>query len=67
MPDRSMALLSLPELRQRFGVGRSTIYRWIATGGFPRPIKLSDSVNRWRESDVETWLAKKAPTLDAAS
>jgi predicted DNA-binding transcriptional regulator AlpA len=38
------------------GVNRSTVYRWIKTEGFPKPIKLSPSCSVWSISEVQAWL-----------
>jgi predicted DNA-binding transcriptional regulator AlpA len=41
------------------GVNRSTVYRWIKTQGFPKPIKLSPSCSVWSISKVEAWLESR--------
>ena len=49
-------LLRLPEVKTRTGLGRSSIYRLVATGSFPRPRKLAERAVAWRESDIQTWI-----------
>ena len=39
------------------GLSRSTIYRMIGAGTFPRPVKISKARIAWRESEVLAWLA----------
>ena len=34
---------------------RATIYRRIAAGDFPRPVRLGRRRVAWRESDIERW------------
>lgn len=41
------------------GVNRSTVYRWIKTQGFPKPIKLSPSCSVWSVSKVNAWLESR--------
>ena len=53
LPDR---LIRLPEVKTRTGLGRSSIYRLIATGAFPRPRKIAERAVAWRESDIQTWI-----------
>ncbi len=36
------------------GKSRSTIYRWIAEGGFPKPVKVRGS-SFWPEEIVAEW------------
>lgn len=38
------------------GVNDSTIYRWIQTNHFPKPIRLSHRVALWDESAIEAWI-----------
>lgn len=47
------------ELRQRVPISHSTLWRWIRDGRFPQPIKLSDRITVWRQSDVDAWEAKQ--------
>ena len=56
LPDR---LLRLPEVKSRTGLGRSSIYRLVATGAFPRPRKLAERAVAWRESDIEKWIESR--------
>lgn len=43
------------ELTKRYGVSRATIYRWIADGRFPAPIKLGPNTSAWKASDLEAF------------
>lgn len=52
-------VLRLPAVRQRTGLGRSTIYSRIALGKFPRPIRLSERCVGWLENDIEAWLDER--------
>lgn len=36
---------------------RVTLRRWIATRGFPKGRMLGENTRRWREDEVERWLA----------
>lgn len=52
----SESLIRLPALRAKLGLSRATIYRLVAAGTFPAPIKLSPQTIAWKESEVETWI-----------
>jgi predicted DNA-binding transcriptional regulator AlpA len=41
------------------GVDRSTVYRWMKTQGFPRPLKLSPSCSLWSIAKVNEWLTSR--------
>ena len=40
-----------------------SIWRDLAAGRLPRPIRLGGSV-RWRRSDVESWIAADCPSCE---
>ena len=51
--------LSDKQIAQRYEVSRSTPWRWVEQGRFPKPIKLSPGCTRWRLSDIEAFEAQK--------
>jgi len=46
-------------VQHRVGLGRSTIYRWMSEGKFPKPVPLGGYVVAWDEGDIETWIADR--------
>ncbi|MGP1679343.1 MAG: helix-turn-helix transcriptional regulator [Burkholderiales bacterium] len=58
-PRRETRLIRFPEVKHRVGLGRSTIYRWMAEGRFPKPVQLGGYVVAWAEDDIETWIANR--------
>lgn len=50
----------LPAVIQGTGFGRSTIYRLVANGAFPRPVHLGPRAIAWRWSDLEQWSVTRA-------
>ena len=50
-------LLRLSEVRTRTALACSTIYRKMRDGSFPEPLKIGVRAVRWRESEIEAWLA----------
>jgi prophage regulatory protein len=45
---------------KRFGVARSTIWRWVQQGLFPKPYQLGPSTTRWQEKDILAFEARAA-------
>ena len=41
--------------------GRSTIYRLVGSGLFPKPVRLSLGRVAWRKCDVADWLSRRWP------
>ena len=56
MTDTSECFLRIRTVLARTGLSRSTLYRKIASGNFPRQIKISDRCCAWRSSAVDAWL-----------
>jgi prophage regulatory protein len=48
-------LLRLAEVSTMVGLKRSAIYRYVAEGRFPAPIKVGERSVRWRLVDVLAW------------
>jgi prophage regulatory protein len=48
-------ILRLPKVLEITGLSRSTLYRKIERGEFPRQLKLSERCAGWRESSVVEW------------
>jgi predicted DNA-binding transcriptional regulator AlpA len=36
-------------------ISKSTLWRKVARGAFPKPIKLSEKITVWRTEDIEDW------------
>ena len=41
-------------------VSSATFWRWVKTGKFPAPVKLSQRVTAWQVEGVRQWLADRA-------
>jgi len=54
--------LRLPKVRQRTGLGRSTIYRLMSQGLFPSAVQLAPRAVGWHKSDIDAWLAARPRT-----
>ena len=49
-------LLTVGEVISIVGFGRSQLYRKIAAGEFPAPLKVGLKSVRFREDDVHAWI-----------
>ncbi len=47
--------LRIGDVMRLTGLGRSTIYRLMAAGEFPQPVRLTRRLVAWRRADVERW------------
>ena len=60
MDQTRSRLVRLPEVKDRTGLSRTSIYRKMDAGEFPLAVKLSTHAVAWRETELERWIA--APT-----
>lgn len=52
-------VVNFQEVLTLLGVSKSTLYRLIEAGLFPKPFKLGVRLNAWRVETIETWLMTK--------
>jgi prophage regulatory protein len=60
-PVEPLLFLRLPEVKRRTGKSRSALYRAVAAGEFPRPVRVGKNTSVWIESEVaerqRAWIA----------
>ena len=54
--ERPERILRIRTVLERTGLSRSTLYRRIESGTFPKQIKIAERCAGWRESAVNEWL-----------
>lgn len=62
MPDR---IIRLPEVLDRVGVRKTTLYAMIKRGEFPAQIKLG-RISGWSEREVQIWIDQQKSQRTAA-
>ncbi|MDI1254123.1 AlpA family transcriptional regulator [Thermomonas sp.] len=62
---QSLRLLRLPEVKARTGYSRSEVYRRIAAGDFPAPVKLGERASAWPEHEINAWCQARIAARDA--
>lgn len=53
------SLLRLAAVQRRTGLSRSMLYRLLAAGAFPRPVKLGHRAVGWPDSEISGWIADR--------
>ncbi|WP_199457624.1 MULTISPECIES: AlpA family transcriptional regulator [unclassified Marinobacter] len=51
-----MRILRLKNVICQTGLARSTIYKYIDAGSFPKPVPLGGRSVGWVESEVQEWI-----------
>ena len=58
-------LLTCKDVVAQTKLSRSTIYRLVGDGSFPKPVRIGPRAKRWLESDIRAWLEElRASSLD---
>lgn len=63
-------ILRLPEVIEKVGLSRSSIYLRIQKGSFPSPVSLGGRAVGWLASELEAWIdaqVEKSRVLSAGS
>ncbi len=60
-----LILERLPQVKARTGLSRSEIYRRIAMGDFPAPVKLGQRASAWSKHEVDAWISQRIAQRDA--
>ncbi|KQQ56702.1 AlpA family transcriptional regulator [Pseudomonas sp. Leaf129] len=59
-----MRVMRLKDVIDTTGLSRSTVYKYIADGIFPRPVTLGDRCVGWVDSEVYDWLLARIEERD---
>lgn len=54
--DRPDRILRLDAVLDRTGLSRSTLYRKVQTGSFPKQVRIATRCTGWRESAINDWM-----------
>ena len=60
-------ILRLPQVEEKSGLKRDSIYRLAKLGRFPAPIKLSARASGWIESEIEAYLDRRIAERTASA
>ncbi|MBK5549086.1 AlpA family transcriptional regulator [Pseudomonas sp. TH03] len=59
-----MKIIRLKQVVDVTGLGRSTVYKYIAEGFFPKPVSLGDRCVGWLEGEVQDWILARVKERD---
>jgi len=57
-------IIRLKEVIYSTGLARSTIYKYIGEGSFPKPVPLGDRSVGWIDSEVQEWILARIKERD---
>lgn len=59
-----MHFMRLPDVMKDTGLGRSSIYKQISEGTFPKPVNLGGRSVAWVSDEVESWVIDRIAERD---
>ncbi len=52
----SLRILRIRDVQYATGLSRTSIYRKVNEGSFPKPVSLGEQAIGWREHEVDAWI-----------
>lgn len=62
-----MRIMRLGEVMSFTGLGRSSIYKFISEGAFPKPISLGGRSVGWISTEIDEWINQKIEARAAST
>lgn len=62
-----MNILRLKDVKKVTGLGRTSIYKFIAEGTFPKSVSLSDRAVGWISTEIDEWVLARIRERDSES
>ncbi len=59
-----MRIIRLKEVIDLTGLARSTVYKYVGEGSFPKPVSLGDRCVGWVDTEVQDWILDKIEARD---
>jgi prophage regulatory protein len=58
-------IIRCPAVAAKTGLARSSIYRHVALGSFPAPIKLGPRASGWVDAEIDAWIEAQVRKRDS--
>lgn len=59
-----MRIMRLEEVMSVTGFRRSSVYKYMAIGAFPKPVSLSDKAVGWVSTEIDDWIKARIAERD---
>ena len=55
------SLIRIRKMAELIGCSRTTLYRWVQEGRFPKPLMQGTRTIGWRKSQYDNWIEECTP------
>ena len=59
-----MRLMRLEEVCETTGIKKTTVYKLIGEGVFPKPVSIGDRAVRWVSGEIDAWIMARMEERD---
>ena len=59
-----MRVMRLPEVIEKTGLGRTSVYKLIREGDFPKPVPLGNRCVGWVSGEIDAWIMERIDCRD---
>ncbi len=63
MKTNKVRIERIEQVSARTGLPKSSIYRLMADGSFPKPLRLSERATGWRSDQIDDWIMSLSVAL----
>ena len=63
MENKNSKFIRLPEVINRTGKSKTSIYSDMELGTFPVPYRIGRRAVAWQDSEVEEWISSREPAV----
>lgn len=60
-------LMRIREVMSVTGLSRSSIYKYISLGMFPKPVKIGERAVAWASDEIDAWVITRVEQRDRMS
>ena len=53
-------ILRLPDVMEKVGLKRSSIYAYVQKNAFPQPVLLGARAVGWKSDEIDAWIEQRA-------
>jgi prophage regulatory protein len=57
--NKNEKIIRLPKVKERTGLGKSSVYAFEKEGNFPKRIPIGARSVGWLESEIDAWIAER--------
>ena len=62
--EHDMRLMRLEEVCDTAGIGKTSVYKLLNEGAFPKPVSIGGRAVRWVSTEIQSWILERVEERD---